>query len=168
MTVDGVDPADLPALVAAAYPSISPDLSLAAVFAAALACTMQRLDGRSEFTIGLPVGNRSDRRRRDLVGPLMELHPGRTWRSMPDDTFASLVERTLASVIDMLRATRRDPSAHRGDFEMVVNVVPRRRTERSHRIRSRCRGSVPPTSTRRTRSACTRSTGATTSRSNST
>ena len=82
---------------------------------------MQRLDGRSEFSIGLPVGNRADRRRRDLVGPLMELHPVPV-AIEPDDTFASLVDRTLASVIAMLRATRRDPSAHRGDFEMVVNV----------------------------------------------
>ncbi len=121
VAVDGVDLADVPAQVAAAYPSISPDLSLAAVFAAALACTMQRLDGRSEFSIGFPVGNRTDRRRRDLVGPLMELHPVRVVIE-PGDTFASLVERTLASVIGMLRATRRDPDGDRGDFEMVVNV----------------------------------------------
>ena len=121
LSLDDVDAAELPALVAAAYPSISPDLSLAAVSAAALACTMQRLDGRSEFTIGLPVGNRSDRRRRDLVGPLMELHPVRVTID-PDDTFASLVDRTLGSLIAMLRATRRDPDARRGDFEMVVNV----------------------------------------------
>ncbi len=119
--VHSADPATLPAVVAEAYPSISPDLSLAALFAAALACTMQRLDGRSEFRIGLPVGNRSDRRRRDLVGPLMELHPVAV-AIQPDDTFDSLVRRTLGSVIDMLRATRRDPNERRGDFEMVVNV----------------------------------------------
>ena len=103
MSVDDIEPAELAAVASATYPSISPDLSLAAVLAAGLACTMQRLDGRSEFTIGLPIGNRSDRRRRDLVGPLMELQPVRVVIE-PDDTFSTLVERTLASVIDMLRA----------------------------------------------------------------
>ncbi len=112
---------DLASVAGERYPSISADLSVAAVFASALACTMQRLDGRSEFTIGLPVGNRSDRRRRDLVGPLMELHPVRVVIE-PSDTFAMLVGRTLASVIEMLRSSRRDRAAPSADFEMVVNV----------------------------------------------
>lgn len=119
-TVRGGDDRDLSERIFGKYRSLSPDLSILATCASALALAMQRTDGRSEYSVGVPVHNRSGRAAAQLVGPLMELHPI-TVRIESGDTFTELVNRTLAEVIAMLRRIR-SGEPHARQFELVVNV----------------------------------------------
>jgi amino acid adenylation domain-containing protein len=105
------------------FRSISRDLSLLSLAASACAVLAHRFEGRSDLQIGVPLHHRGTRSVRRIVGPLMEIHP-LTVSVQVDDTFRDVHQRTLRSVMDLLREAHIGTAPDRvGDI--VVNVIRR-------------------------------------------
>ena len=98
---------------------LSPDLSLSAALATAVAVYAARL-GNSSITIGVPIHHRSTKTSKAVIGPLVELFPLRV-EVRDDDTFATLHERIGASFLELLSAALPGASP-RQNFDVVLNV----------------------------------------------
>ena len=109
----------LDALLADRFRLLSPDLSLLAALATALASYTARL-GNDEVTIGVPIHHRSTKNAKAVIGPLVELFP------LPidvryGDTFASLHQRISRSLFELLNSAL-PGSSPRQQFDLVLNV----------------------------------------------
>ncbi|MFK8025628.1 MAG: AMP-binding protein, partial [Ilumatobacter sp.] len=115
--------AGIAALLDGEFRSLSRDLSLLAMAASACAVIGYRVEGRSSLDVGVPLHHRATRRTRKLVGPLMEIHPLRV-HIESDDTFRTLHDRTLRSIMDLLRSASLGSAPERAG-DIVVNVIRR-------------------------------------------
>ena len=105
------------------YKLFSPDLSWTVLLTSTMATYLHRLTGASEFSIGIPVHNRSRPETRSLVGPTMEVFPVDV-NVEPDDTYRTLHKRLANAVVDTLRHAAPGTSPQ-PDFAAIVNVIPR-------------------------------------------
>jgi amino acid adenylation domain-containing protein len=106
------------------YRTLSRELSLIGVFAAALAVVLHRLDGRQALTFGIPLHNRSGPVAQRVIGPLMELYPLSVQMS-GDESFGELFDRVQRSLLDTMRHARPGESPDL-NFDAVLNVLTAR------------------------------------------
>ncbi len=109
------------ALLGDRFHFLSADLSRSIALTTVIACYLHRLNGSTSITIGMPIHHRASRASKTVIGPLIELFPV-TVEVEVDDTFATLQERTAASVFDMLRHAQPGVSP-RQNFDVVLNNV---------------------------------------------
>ncbi len=125
-------PADLRALaehrLATDYAMVSADLGWTALLVSLAAVFLHRVARVDEFSIGLPVHNRTDATSRSMIGPVMETYPIDVSIDR-DDTFRTLHRRVSRTIMTTLRYTA-PGAAPAGDFEAIVNVIPRAEMDR--------------------------------------
>ncbi|MGI9606484.1 MAG: amino acid adenylation domain-containing protein [Acidimicrobiales bacterium] len=109
----------LDALLDDRFRLLSPDLSLTAALATAVAVYLHRL-GNETIVIGLPVHHRSSKRARTVIGPLVEMFPLEV-QVAPEDTFASVQSVVSRSIFELLRHALPGTSP-RQSFDVVLNV----------------------------------------------
>ena len=105
------------------FASLNDDLAWSTFLTTAVACHLHRVTRSNDFSIGLPVHNRSDDGTRALVGPAMEVFPVDIHIG-DDDTFRSLHRRVGKSIMRTL-AHAVPGTAPAADYEAVVNVILR-------------------------------------------
>jgi amino acid adenylation domain-containing protein len=105
------------------YRMVSDDLAWTALLFTVTAVYLHRVARVERFSIGLPVHNRSDSVARSLVGPVMEVFPVDV-AVEPGDTYRTLHRRIGRSLLQTLRHAV-PGTAPSGDYEAVVNVIPR-------------------------------------------
>ena len=117
---------DLPSAVGEAlqadYRLMTDDLSWTALLATATATLVQKVTGAREFSIGLPVHNRSGADAKQVIGTVMEVFPVDVVVA-PDDTFRSLHKRVGKAVMTTMRHAA-PGLAPVGDHDVLVNVIP--------------------------------------------
>ncbi len=109
--------------LAGPYKSLNEELSWTTVLMTALATYLYKVTRTGEFSIGLPVHNRSDDASKSLVGPVMEVFPVDV-EVETNDTFTTLHRRVGKSIMKTL-ANAVPGSAPKADYETVVNVISR-------------------------------------------
>ncbi|MEM9562037.1 MAG: amino acid adenylation domain-containing protein [Actinomycetota bacterium] len=102
---------------------LTEQLGWSALLVTAAALWTHRVTGSDRFAIGLPVHNRSDPECRELIGPTMEVFPVDI-EVEHDDTGRSLHRRISRSIMRTLGHAV-PGTAPAGDYELVVNVIPR-------------------------------------------
>ncbi len=105
------------------FKSLNKELGWTTVLMSALSIYLHRITRAEEFSIGLPVHNRSDHETKTLVGPAMEVFPVDI-RIEADDTFASVHRRVGKSIMKTM-ANAVPGTAPKADYEAVVNVILR-------------------------------------------
>ncbi len=96
-----------------------------ALLAAVLAVTLHRLGASDRIRIGVPLHNRSTRKRKQTVGLLIELSVLEIALA-PSDTLRSLSERIVKQFIEMMLHTGPGTGAATATqpFEVVLNYMP--------------------------------------------
>ncbi len=117
--------ARLKALAAEApFRSLTPDLSLYAVFATLMLAFLHRVSGQDHIRLGTPAHNRPSRNFKETIGLFIELFPLEV-RFAGEESFATLAPRVLEETHEFLRHTHPGTSAAAGgDFNAVLNFIP--------------------------------------------
>lgn len=104
------------------YRLMTNELSWSALLVTATAILLHKVGRTNEFSVGLPVHNRSGASAKQVIGTAMEVFPVDVHLDA-EDTFRSLHKRIGRSVMQTLRYAM-PGHAPTGDFEAVVNVIP--------------------------------------------
>ncbi|MEM7284819.1 MAG: amino acid adenylation domain-containing protein [Actinomycetota bacterium] len=104
------------------YQLLTPEMTWTAFLMTATAVLVHKVTGADEFSIGLPVHNRSIDDAQRVVGPVMEVFPVDV-AIEPDDTLRSLHKRVGKAVLGTIRHAV-PGTVPAVDYEAVVNVIP--------------------------------------------
>lgn len=105
------------------FKMLSGDLAWTTLLTTTTAVYLHHVAGVSAMSIGLPIHNRSDQKTRNLVGALVEVFPVDI-QIEDGQSFAELHKQVSRSILKTLANAIRG-TAPSGDYEAVVNVIPR-------------------------------------------